>query len=84
MIRKLIIYTVLLTSLNGCVQGLALVGPLLSYSQGGSALQAGLSFGSNQAYKEFRTKKSTKDKKNTFDNSKIIIDDYSILSIKNK
>ena len=76
MIRKLLIYMIFLTSLNGCVQGIAFVGPLISYSQSGNALQAGLSYGSNHALKKIRSTKPPKNKKNTFVSNKAISYDY--------
>ena len=58
-----------LTTLNGCVQGIALLGPAFSYSKSGNLLQAGLSYGSNMAVKKIRDKSSTRNTENTYDNS---------------
>ncbi len=68
MIRKLLICIVFFIPLNGCVQGLAFLGPAISYSKSGSTMQAMLSYGSNLTIKKIRTKSDTKDKKNAFDN----------------
>ena len=74
MIRKLLIYMIFLTSLNGCVQGIAFLGPVFSYSQSGNIMQSAVSYGTNKALKKMRNTQSSKDKKNTFDNNKIIGD----------
>tara|TARA_B100000780_G_scaffold74909_1_gene50378 strand:- start:267 stop:488 length:222 start_codon:yes stop_codon:yes gene_type:complete len=71
MIRKLFIYIIFLFSLNGCVQGIALLGPVFSYSQSGSVMQSALSYGSNKAIKEIRKKKSSKnDEVNALDDNR--------------
>ena len=74
MILRLIIYILFLCTLNGCVQGLAFLGPAFSYSQSGNIMQSAVSYGTNKALKKMRTKPSSKDKKNTFDNNEIISD----------
>ena len=84
MIRKLIIYISFLCSLNGCVQGLALFGPVFSYSQSGNVMQSALSYGSNQALKKFKTKSNTTKKQNTFDSNNVTADDYSFSLVRNK
>ena len=68
MIRKLIVYIIFLTTLNGCVQGLAFLGPAFSYSQSGSIMQSALSYGSNHAIKKIRNKSITENKKNSLNN----------------
>ena len=60
MIRKLVIYLFFLTTLNGCAQGLAFLGPVLSYSKTGSVMQSALSYGTNVAYKKVRAKHKDK------------------------
>jgi hypothetical protein len=84
MIRKLSIFVFFLVTLNGCVQGVAFLGPVFSYSQSGNIVQSALSLGSNHAIKRLKTKTSTENKKNTFDNDRTNINDYSFLLIKNK
>jgi hypothetical protein len=84
MIRKIVIYIFFLSTLNGCAQGLAFFGPAFSYSKSGSVVHSALSFGSNQAFQKIRTKSSTNNKENTFDDNKAIDGDYSFLFIKNK
>ena len=58
---------VFLTTLNGCVQGIALLGPAFSYSQSGSVYQAALSYGSNLAFRKMRGNVPTKNTENAFD-----------------
>ena len=84
MIRKLIVYIIFLTTLNGCVQGLAFLGPAFSYSQSGNIMQSALSYGSNIAFKKIINKSNTKNNKNAFDDYGITDNDYSFLSAKNK
>ena len=67
MIRRLAIYIIFLSTLNGCVQGVALLGPAFSYSQSGNIMQSALSYGSNVAFKKIINKSNTKNKKNAFD-----------------
>ena len=67
MIRRLAIYIIFLSTLNGCVQGIALLGPAFSYSQSGNIMQSALSYGSNVAFKKIINKSNTKNKKNAFD-----------------
>ena len=74
MILRLIFYILFLCTLNGCVQGLAFLGPVFSYSQSGNIMQSAVSYGTNKALKKMRNTQSSKDKKNTFDNNKIIGD----------
>ena len=59
MIRKLAIYLFLLSTLNGCAQGLAFLGPAFSYSKSGSIMQSALSYGTNVAFKKVKAKSST-------------------------
>ena len=84
MIKKIAIYIFFLSTLNGCVQGIAFLGPAFSYSQSGSIMQSALSYGSNSAIKKMRNKLSTKSSKNAFDDYGIIDNDHSFLSDKNK
>ena len=72
------------TTLNGCAQGVAFLGPVFSYSQSGNIMHSALSYGSNQAFKKIKKKTSTKNKKNSFDNEIISGNDFSFLLIKNK
>ena len=84
MIRRLAIYIIFLSTLNGCVQGMALLGPAFSYSQSGNIMQSALSYGSNVAFKKIINKSNTKNNKNAFDDYGITDNDYSFLSAKNK
>ena len=84
MIRRLAIYIIFLSTLNGCVQGVALLGPAFSYSQSGNIMQSALSYGSNVAFKKIINKSNTKNNKNAFDDYGITDNDYSFLSAKNK
>ena len=84
MIRKFAIYIIFLSTLNGCVQGIALLGPAFSYSQSGNIMQSALSYGSNIAFKKIINKSNTKNNKNAFDDYGITDNDYSFLSAKNK
>ncbi len=52
MILRLIIYILFLCTLNGCVQGLAFLGPAFSYSQSGNIMQSAISYGTNKALKK--------------------------------
>ena len=84
MIRKLAIYMIFFTTLNGCVQGIALLGPVFSYSQSGNIAQTALSYGSNIALNKMRAKSSTENKEITLDENKTVSEDYSISLVKNK
>jgi hypothetical protein len=84
MIRRFAIYIIFLSTLNGCVQGIALLGPAFSYSQSGNIMQSALSYGSNVAFKKIINKSNTKNNKNAFDDYGITDNDYSFLSAKNK
>ena len=84
MIRKLVIYLFFLTTLNGCAQGLAFLGPVLSYSKTGSVMQSALSYGTNVAYKKVRAKSSTENMENAFDENKTINNSDFFKSAKNK
>ncbi|MDC1280339.1 hypothetical protein N8Z07_03405 [Pelagibacteraceae bacterium] len=48
-IKKLIIGIFILTSLNGCAQNVALLGPAYTLASSGNIYQAGLTYGSNEA-----------------------------------
>ena len=63
MIRKFLIYIIFLTSLNGCVQGIAFLGPVFSYSQSGNVMQSALSYGSNQVFQKVKNKTNEKNNK---------------------
>ena len=87
MIRKLAIYMVFLTTLNGCAQGLAFLGPVFSYSQSGSVTQSALSYGSNQLFKKIKKNESNtsdKNKGNAFDDNGTFSEDHLSLRLKNK
>ena len=84
MIRRLAIYIIFLSTLNGCVQGIALLGPAFSYSKSGSIIQSAASYGSNLALKKMRDKSSIEKNKNAFDDHGITDNSYSFLSVKNK
>ena len=62
--------------MNGCVQGIAFLGPVFSYSKSGKVVHSALSFGSNKALKKMREKSGNSIKKNSFDDSKIDSDNY--------
>ena len=66
MIRRLAIYIIFLSTLNGCVQGMALLGPAFSYSQSGNIMQSALSYGSNAAFKKMRDKSRAENNKSAF------------------
>jgi hypothetical protein len=57
-LKQLIILTFLLITLNGCAQNIALIGPAYTLASSGNVLQAGLSYGSNEAITR-KTGKST-------------------------
>ena len=84
MIRRLAIYLFFLFTLNGCAQGLAFLGPVLSYSKTGSVMQSALSYGTNVAYKKVRAKSSTENIENAFDENKTINNSDFFKSVKNK
>ena len=84
MIRRLAIYIIFLSTLNGCVQGIALLGPAFSYTQSGSVIQSALSYGSNVAFKKMRNNSRTKNNKNAFDDYGTTDNVRSFLSAKNK
>jgi len=72
MLKKILIYTLFLTTLYGCVPGLTFLGPAISYSKSGNVVQSALSFGSNILINEMKNKPSTEIKKNSFDDNKIL------------
>ena len=84
MIKRLAIYTIFLSSLNGCVPVVSMLGPVFSYSQSGNIIQSALSYGSNAAFKKMRDKSSTENNKNAFDDYGTTDNDYLFLSIENK
>ena len=84
MIRKLAIYLFFLSTLNGCAQGLAFLGPAFSYSKTGSIMQSALSYGTNVAFKKVKAKSSTENMENAFDDNKNINNSDFFKSAKNK
>ena len=76
MIKRFAIYIIFLSTLSGCVQSIALLGPALSYSQSGNIAQSALSYGSNLAFKKMRNKSSTENNKNAFDDYGTTDNDY--------
>ena len=72
---------IFLTTLNGCVQGVAFLGPAFSYSQSGNIMQSALSYGSNQAFQKIKNKSITENKKSSLDNEIIPNNDYPFLLI---
>ena len=67
MIRILSIFVFFLVTLSGCVQGVAFLGPVFSYSQSGSIIQSAASYGTNLAFKKMREKSGTEKNGNAFD-----------------
>jgi len=84
MIRKLAIYLFFLSTLNGCAQGLAFLGPAFSYSKSGSVIQSALSYGTNVAFNKAKAKSSTENMENAFDGNKTINNSDFFKSVKNK
>ena len=78
-IKKLAIGVIVLISLSGCAQNVALLGPVYTLASSGSVAQAGLSYGSNEIITR-STGKSTaqniqeilKSKKNDSDFEKLV------------
>ena len=67
MIRKLAIYIIFLSALNGCAPVISMFGPVFSYTQSGNIMHSALSYGSNKAFKKMRDKSSTENNKKAFD-----------------
>jgi hypothetical protein len=84
MIRKLVIYLFFLSTLNGCAQGLAFLGPAFSYSKTGNIMQSALSYGTNVAFKKVKAKSSTENMENAFDDNKTINNSDFFKLTKNK
>ena len=84
MIRKLAIYLFFLSTLNGCAQGLAFLGPAFSYSKTGNIMQSALSYGTNVVFKKVKAKSSTENMENAFDDNKTINNSDFIKSVKIK
>jgi hypothetical protein len=82
MILRFAIYMIFLLSLNGCIQSVALLGPVFSYSQSGSIIQSAASYGTNLAFKKMREKSGTEKNGNAFDDYGITNNSYSFLSVK--
>ena len=57
-LKKLILGTLFLSLLNGCVQSTAFLGPIYTLGNTGNVFQTGLSYGSSKAVKSI-TGKST-------------------------
>ncbi|MDA9956436.1 hypothetical protein N9D06_03260 [Candidatus Pelagibacter sp.] len=78
-LKKLAIGVIVLISLSGCAQNVALLGPVYTLASSGSVTQAGLSYGSNEIITR-STGKSTaqniqeilKSKKNDSDFEKLV------------
>jgi len=83
-ILRFAIYILFLLSLNGCIQGVALLGPAFSYSKSGSIIQSAVSYGSNAAFKKMRDKSKIEKNGNAFDDYGITDNSYSFLLVKNK
>tara|TARA_B100000780_G_C21030583_1_gene413227 strand:+ start:681 stop:974 length:294 start_codon:yes stop_codon:yes gene_type:complete len=84
MIKRITIYIIFLSTLNGCVPVVSLLGPAFSYSQSGNIMQSALSYGSNVAFKKMRDKSRAEKNKNAFDDYGTTDNDYSFSLIKNK
>ena len=67
MIRKLGIYIIFLSILNGCAPVISMFGPVFSYTQSGSIMHSAFSYGSNVAFKKMRDKRSTENNKSAID-----------------
>ena len=66
--KKIIIVLIFTTFLNGCIQNTALLGPFYTFGTTGSALQTGLSYGTNktvQKIQEIKKDKELKEKNNS-------------------
>jgi len=84
MFQRFAIYIIFFLSLNGCIQGVAFLGPVISYTQSGNILQSALSYGSNQAFQKMRKKSSIEKNRNAFDDYGITSSSYSFLLVKDK
>jgi len=84
MIRRIAIYIIFLSTLNGCVGSVALLGPVFSYSKSGNIMQSALSYGSNVVFKKIKDKSSTENNRNAFDDYGVTDNDNSFLLLKNK
>ena len=69
-LKKIIAGLFLLFFLNGCVQSAALLGPAYTLTSTGNVLQAGLSYGSNQAVKKITGKSPTENIQSLVENKK--------------
>tara|TARA_B100000780_G_C20680932_1_gene270962 strand:+ start:191 stop:397 length:207 start_codon:yes stop_codon:yes gene_type:complete len=67
MIKKLAVYIIFLSALNGCAPVLSMLGPVFSYTQSGNIMHSALSYGSNVAFKKMKDKSSTENNKKAFD-----------------
>ena len=61
--KKIIIVLIFTTFLNGCIQNTALLGPFYTFGTTGSALQTGLSYGTNKTVQKIQEMKKDKDSK---------------------
>ena len=59
--KKLILGIFFITFLNGCVQSTSFLGPAYTLGTTGNALQAGLSYGTNKTFFEFKKMNKSKD-----------------------
>jgi len=74
-LKKIIAGLFLLFFLNGCVQGVALLGPAYTLTSTGNIYHAGLSYGSNQAVKKITGKSPTENIKSFVDSKKIMVEE---------
>ena len=78
---KSIVVIFFLSLLNGCVQNAALLGPIITGASTGSALQAGLSYGSGQAVTIITGKSATENMQILLDSNKPKEDERDIENI---
>jgi hypothetical protein len=74
-LKKIIAGSFLLFFLNGCVQSVALLGPVYTMTSTGNIYQAGLSYGSNQAVKKITGKSPTENIQSLVDNKKLKVEE---------
>ena len=74
-LKKIIARLFLLFLLNGCVQSAALLGPAYTLTSTGNVFQAGLSYGSNQAFKKIIEKSTTENIKSPVADNKIKVEE---------
>ena len=71
MLLKIIFSIFILSFLNGCVQGTALLGPVLTGASTGSVYQASLSYGSGKIINNFTGKTTTENIKTFLEKNKV-------------